>query len=126
MNKKGFTMIELLMVIAILGLLSLILVPGVIEMSNQNNIKSCQSLKKNIISAAKIYVTENKYELGFDCENNKEKTVSIDTLVETGKLKGPVINPIDKSKVSEDIVVNYDCDAKSFTYTFSLCEKNNK
>lgn len=119
MNKKGFTMIELLMVIAILGLLSLILVPGVIEMSNQNNIKSCKSLEKNIFSAARIYVTENKYDLGFDCENNNEKTVSIDTLVETGKLKGLVTNPKDKKEVSGDIVVKYDCTTKSFTYTFT-------
>lgn len=43
MNKKGFTLIETIMVIAILALLMLILVPNVISLINKNNIKSCQN-----------------------------------------------------------------------------------
>ena len=38
MNKKGFTLIETIMVIAILALLMLILVPNVISLINKNNI----------------------------------------------------------------------------------------
>ena len=47
MNKKGFTLIETVMVIAILALLMLILVPNVISLINKNNIKSNKRRNKS-------------------------------------------------------------------------------
>ena len=75
MNKKGFTLIETIMVIAILALLMLILVPNVISLINKNNIKSCQNLEDSIKNAAKVYVANNKYQLGFSCDTAKEITI---------------------------------------------------
>lgn len=118
MNKKGFTLIELLMVIILIGILSLILVPNVMVLNNQNKIKSCNSLKNNIIGAAKVYVTNYKYELNFTCDT--PKNISIDSLIKSESLSGPVVNPIDKSNVTGPVVVTYDCDSKSFSYSFDL------
>ena len=77
MNKKGFTLIETIMVIAILALLMLILVPNVISLINKNNIKSCQNLEDSIKNAAKVYVANNKYQLGFSCDTAKEITIML-------------------------------------------------
>lgn len=123
MNKKGFTLIETIMVIAILALLMLILVPNVITLINKNNIKSCHNLEDSIKNAAKIYVTNNKYQLGFSCDTTKE--ITIQTLVNSGDLKlsnNELVNPKDNGTISlnETVKVTYNCTTKDFTYDFTL------
>lgn len=128
MNKKGFTLIETIMVIAILALLMLILVPNVISLINKNNIKSCQNLEASIKNAAKVYVANNKYQLGFSC-NASETTsivkIPIQDLIDSGDLKlqnDNLVNPKNNSTIKQDkeITVKYDCDKKIFTYDFTL------
>ena len=125
MNKKGFTLIELLMVIAIIAIISMILVPNVINMISTNKQKSCESLKKNIISATKLYVNENKYDLGFNCENTIEipisntKKISISKLIEAGKIDGDIKNPINNDDLTnKEVSVTFNCQTKQFTYDF--------
>ena len=125
MNKKGFTLIETIMVIAILALLMLILVPNVITLINKNNIKSCHSLEDSIKNATKIYVTNNKYQLGFSCGTEKEIKIQIQDLIDSGDLKltdNKLVNPKDNSTIKQDkeITVTYDCNKKIFTYDFTL------
>lgn len=126
MNKKGFTLIELLMVIAIITIISMILVPNVINMISINKQKSCESLKKNIISATKLYVNENKYDLDFTCDNTIE--IPISKLIETGKLDliktekqdGKIKNPINNEDLTtEKVKVKFNCQTKQFTYDFN-------
>ena len=125
MNKKGFTLIELLMVIAIIAIISMILVPNVINMISTNKQKSCESLKKNIISATKLYVNENKYDLGFTCDNTIEIPlsntikISISKLIEAGKIDGDIKNPINNDDLTnKEVSVTFNCQTKQFTYDF--------
>lgn len=125
MNKKGFTLIELLMVIAIIAIISMILVPNVINMISTNKQKSCESLKKNIISATKLYVNENKYDLGFNCDNTIEIPISntikisISKLIEAGKIDGDIKNPINNDDLTnKEVSVTFNCQTKQFTYDF--------
>lgn len=133
MNRKGFTLIETIMVIAILALLMLILVPNVITMINKNNIKSCHTLEESIKTAAKMYVTNNKYTLGFNCPDNPDNNstskinVKLQSLVNSGNLKveGELTNPVTEGTIDLNSVVEvtYNCKNKDFTYVFSLdCE----
>lgn len=125
MNKKGFTLIELLMVIAIIAIISMILIPNVINMISINKQKSCESLKKNIISATKLYVNENKYDLSFTCDNTIEipisntKKISISKLIEAGKIDGDIKNPINNDDLTnKEVSVTFNCQTKQFTYDF--------
>lgn len=123
MNKKGFTLIETIMVIAILALLMLILVPNVITLINKNNIKSCQNLEASIKNAAKVYITNNKYQLGFSCDTAKE--IAIQTLVDSGDLKltdNKLVNPVSGKDIplNSTIKVTYNCTTKDFGYEFKL------
>lgn len=123
MNKKGFTLIETIMVIAILALLMLILVPNVITLINKNNIKSCQNLEASIKNAAKVYVANNKYQLGFSCDTAKE--IAIQTLVDAGDLKlsdNKLVNPASGENIplNSTIKVTYNCTTKDFGYEFKL------
>lgn len=119
-NKKGFTLIEVIVVIVIIVILSLILIPNVMLFINKNDINSCEKLITNIESSAKIYVSENKYNLGFDCSNTP-KTITLQTLVDEGDLSSPITNPktkeeIDLNKTEIKVKVTYNCDNKTFTY----------
>ena len=118
-NKKGFTLIETLMVIALIGIISLILVPNVIFLINKNKTESCENLKKNIISATKIYVNENKYDLGFTCDNPIK--IPISNLIEVGKLSGDIKDPTNEevNLTNEEVEVKFNCNTKQFTYNFN-------
>ena len=129
MNKKGFTLIEVIVVIVIIVILSLILIPNVMLFINKNDINSCEKLITNIESSAKIYVSENKYTLGFDCSNTS-KTITLQQLVEEGDLSSPIINPITKTEIdlNTTIAVTYNCKDKTFTYKVNgiVCENNSE
>lgn len=125
MNRKGFTLIETIMVIAILALLMLILVPNVISLINKNNIKSCHNLEDSIKNAAKVYVANNKYQLGFSCDTEKgtEKEIKIQDLIDSGDLKltdNKLVNPVSGKDIplSSKIKVTYNCTTKDFNYEF--------
>ena len=53
-NKKGFTIVELVIVIAVIGILTAILVPVFINLTNKANEASDQSLVKNLNTALKM------------------------------------------------------------------------
>lgn len=129
MNKKGFTLIEVIVVIVIIVILSLILIPNVMLFINKNDKKSCEKLITNIESSAKIYVSENKYTLGFDC-NNTVKEISLQRLVDVGDLSSPIINPKTKKPIALNttIDVTYNCKDKTFTYKVNgiVCENNSE
>ena len=117
MNRKGFTLIEVIMVIAIIAILSIILIPNVMVLINENKKRSCEKMIDNIESAAKMYVNQNKYELGFDCSSTP-KGITLKTLVDAGYLGGELVNPINKEKISleSEVSVTYNCKLKGFEY----------
>lgn len=62
MNNKGFSLVELLAVIIILGLISIITVPTIINKYNENKEKQYNQLVSSLESSAKIY-TENHIDI---------------------------------------------------------------
>lgn len=60
MNKKGFTLVELIGVVVILGLIALVAFPALLNQINDSKKQVSDSQKEIIISAAKSYVSENK------------------------------------------------------------------
>ncbi len=58
-NRKGFTLIELMIVIAIIAILAAILVPNFMKARAQGQVTSCKSNVKNIGTACEMYSTDN-------------------------------------------------------------------
>lgn len=58
MKKKGFTLIELMIVIAIIAILAAILVPNFLRARAQGQFTQCQSNCKNIGTALEMYSTD--------------------------------------------------------------------
>ncbi len=61
MNKKGFTIVELLVTVAILAIISTISVVSITSLINKNKEKNYEILKNTIIEASKEYVADNRY-----------------------------------------------------------------
>ena len=107
MNKKGFTLIELLAVIILVALIGVLVMPTVINTTNQTKQKSYDILIKNIVTSAQTYYEECEYgdlsnntKYGsYACEiNNNTITTTLGTLANTGMLTVSDIDPNNKDK----------------------------
>lgn len=137
LNNKGFTLIEVLAVIVILSILMAIMVPSVGNIMKKNKEDNYQNLKDSIISAAKIYISDNRYQItvGNCDDSNKadiesinnvtltDSKITIQTLADAGNLKTTsdekIINPKDKTSLNlgnSYVVVKYQCDKKEYEY----------
>lgn len=138
LNNKGFTLIEVLAVIVILSILMAIMVPSVGNIMKKNKEDNYQNLKDSIISAAKIYISDNRYQIAVgNCttQNAKVDVLSVNDqalssgklpisfLVDAGNLKTTsdekIVNPKDKTSLNlgnSYVVVKYQCDKKEYEY----------
>ena len=141
LNYKGFTLVELLAVIAIMGMLAVIMVPTISGVIEENKTNNSENLKNSIKSSARAYISDNRYEIKLDdssCANNTRNITSIGTgndqktipnskisvsiLVSEGYLKsnsGNIINPETNKPINKgesNIEVKYNCSSKDFEY----------
>lgn len=138
MNNRGFTLIELIVTIALLALISTISVSVIGNIRGKHNVNAYYELLKNVESAAKLYVTDNRYNLksvGIDikCPNNNTFTISLQKLVDSGYLTtdNNKIKNFDGSTLTlseNKVTVTYDCTKKNFTYKIDknepICDKS--
>lgn len=130
-NKKGFTLIEILCVIVIIGILSVIATISIVNLSSKS---------KNNLYCAKIELIENiaesygiKYELELNNSNElyngyKSLKIKVNTLVDAGKLepdkKNDVINPKDNTIMNDiDIVLYLKNNQIKAEIPNNICEK---
>lgn len=140
LNNKGFTLVEVLAAVVILSILIAIMVPSVNNMLNKNKEDNYNNLKNGIINAAKVYMSDNRYDIEIEggCNSsNEEKEVKsigdnsligsklpIKWLVDSNDLStdadGKISNPKDDRNlnlVSSYVLVKYQCSTKDYTYT---------
>ena len=61
MNKKGFTIVELLVTITLLAIISTIAAISITSFINKNKENNYEILKNTILEASKEYVADNRY-----------------------------------------------------------------
>ncbi len=59
-KKRGFTLLELMIVIAIISILAVVLIPNFVNARNVAKLTACQAILKNISSAVEIYSSNNQ------------------------------------------------------------------
>ena len=126
MNKKGFTLAEILGVIVIIALLLLLLMPTIIDKMAQNGDKAGEINDSLIYDAVNNYIEEN-----IDKNKPGNYCIPIQDLVDDGKLVDPVIDvttgeditdktiyvTIDSDgNITHQIVEKDECDANSSIY----------
>ena len=104
MNKKGFTLMELLCVIALLAIITTIASVSVINLANTSK-ENLYCAKLELISfAAKTYAVGYEYELNNSTtyyDGYKSLTITVNDLVTSGTLSpdkdDTVLNPLDNT-----------------------------
>lgn len=98
LNNKGFTLIEILSVIAILLVISTITVVSTVEYKKNYQNKTYKKIVTNIETAAESFVEVNRSDIPFNEEG--EYYVKLKLLVDTGYVKAPIKNPKDGKDIS--------------------------
>ena len=114
MNNKGFTMVELLVAMAIMGLLVIMAFPTIRAVQTNNNNTKYQEYGKAAVSAAKLYADSYAEDLFESEENTSYNSVSFDTLSKKDLLKDINVSGTTCMNSSVDIVKFGD------DYTFCL------
>ncbi len=91
MNKKGFTLVELILVVVILGIISVIVFPGIMKSLNQSKVNSAKSIEKVLRENLELYNMDHKDDIWcnddgieVNCLNTENiETVSINALYNT-------------------------------------------
>lgn len=113
MENKGFTLIELIITIALLAVILVISFVSINKVLEQGRVNDCNSLVGSIKSAVSEYVGDNRYNSIFvgdirnHVENNTPYEMAADILVDNNYLGSPIKNPFDKEEINpRDISIN--------------------
>ena len=112
--KKGFTLVEMIGVIILIGILSLIAVPTVNVIMKNSKENALQQTIRNIEEAAYNY--SNKHDIGY---SSKTDIIQISTLKESGNLKDElIINPITNTELQGCVLYRWDDNNKQYQFTY--------
>ena len=127
MKNKGFTLIELVGVIVILGIIALIVVPIIFNVIENSNRKSAESTLKNVYEAAKLYhsnkdIVDSAKTIIFECENGKcisgEEELKVNgTIPEFGRIRIDANGTVSLSSI---FINGYSCSNQNNNFK---CEK---
>jgi prepilin-type N-terminal cleavage/methylation domain-containing protein len=108
MNNKGFTLVELMVTLVLIGLMSTIILVNVVGLQSKTEDQSYNAFVAKIEAAASAYIDEqqNTY-LREACFNVKDGcNISLKTLIEEGLIDADLKDPQDNSHVKENHCVN--------------------
>ncbi len=133
MNKKGFTLIEIMVVLVILVSLTIGGIFGINEIQNKSKDKALKELYTKVETAADVYLSMNEG-YAIDLLNGKtdEKCLKLYTLQNESLLSRDLVNPYTNKKLDGDSCVisflnekgeienNYELDNKGKTHRIDI------
>ena len=83
-KHAGFTLVEVLAVVVILGIIMAIMAPNVSTLLERSREDNYENLKKSIVSATKMYISDYKYKISVDgtCPPDGSGTLKISKIAD--------------------------------------------
>ena len=100
MNKRGFTLVELLATIVLLSIISVISYVSISSVIKKNKENNCRNLIKSIEGASREYVSDNRYNF----TNRDDKVITAEDLFRGNYLKNEIMDPFTNEKVNSENV----------------------
>ena len=95
MNKNGFTLIELVSVIAILSIIGVFMLPKINTAFKESRADQLEEVRENVVKATDVYL---KYSCGKDSYNllmkNDEVKIGLNVISDCGLLDNRIYNPV--------------------------------
>ena len=92
MNKKGFTLVEILVSIGLLALLGSVIAISLNRVFKDNNIKNYNEYVEKVKSSAMLYVN-NTVDIINDLNDSSFKIMTIGNLTDNGYVDDTLVNP---------------------------------
>lgn len=95
--KKGFTLAELLGVVVIIGILTLLALPPIINQFKKNQTKISDTTMRLLEESAFLYI--DAHQSDYTIAAGEEHCVVLQALVDDGKVSAPIIDQSDGSTI---------------------------
>lgn len=105
-NNKGFTLVEMLTVLAIIAILSVAIFPNFLEMKESQSEKFSESMNVLLKSAARLYVSNNKEIIYEQLKDNNTFCMPIGALKAYDYVNIPTYDPVTNEKINTKRCVN--------------------
>lgn len=130
MNKKGFTLVEVLAIIVILGVIMLVVAPSIFNITQNSKQKANKDLMKTIENAGNLYVAAHLSAMQTAVSQNRVYTIQLQTLMDEGflttKLKNPITNAtIDATKKINVYLSNLSASGDASSQSLTVCYEDN-
>ncbi len=110
--KNGFTLVELLAVLVVLGVITLVSVPSIITTNKKSIENDYNEFKRTVENAAEIYIETHP-----DKKPSNQTQVSVSMLKHSGYLETGLVNP-KNGEISENAYVLVSKTGNSYTYEY--------
>lgn len=131
MNKKGLTLVEMLLVVVLIGVIGLIVLPNISKMLNQADDKEVVGKAKLLRETLRMYVKDNEDALNWSYDEKENRilnisSVDMEDLVGNYGTNPDFSNDIFSCSITDLNVVGTPNDNiydTSYTYTYKICIK---
>lgn len=117
--KKGFTLVELLVVIVILGLIAMVVYPAIVKVINDSKESAYETQEKIIIKAAKEWAVEHPSELPSD--ESTTGSVCLTTLLQEGYIDNSIKNPYTSQEMNGYVEIVLTSNRYEYKYKDGSC-----
>ena len=119
MNKKGFTLTELLGVIVILAIIAIIAFPSVLGLLNSSQNETDTAMQNFAITAARNYVNDNmdSYPKALEGQTKTYSNLKIQTLLDEGYISSTTISSEKNCEMLND-EIKITSDSVKYSYEY--------